>query len=110
MVDFHSDAGMTKTRQLLPLLFFVLGLLLMIVALARPQDAQRLMPLVEISWALAYFTLLRRNDRKKTPISTRGGVVRYEVNPIGYRIAYGFLYFFGTALLLVALAVTLFSE
>lgn len=110
MVDFHSDAGMTKTRQLLPLLCFILGVSLLIIVLARPQNAQRLMPVVEISWAIAYFAVLRRNDRKKAPISTRGGIVRYEENPMGYRIAYGFLYFFGLALLLAALAVTLFPQ
>jgi len=48
-----------------------------------------------VLWNWVYLSISYRCFRERRPIYTRGGLVRYENDPVGYHLSYSILIFFG---------------
>jgi hypothetical protein len=60
-----------------------------------------------IAWAAAYFWEVAANFKRKSPVHTRGGLLKYEDNPRGYLFTYSIYVIFGTGLLVTFLGILL---
>lgn len=87
------------------LAFGVLGLLLIVIALA-PADAGGVwFRCGGLAWLLAYFLVLFDNFKRRLPVQTRGGVLRYEDGAVKYAMPFVALLVMGVIALLVVLTV-----
>ena len=62
-----------------------------------------------VTWGAAYFCVVAENYRRRAPVPTRGGLLRYEKNPHLYRFVYGIMLFFGLFFLFVFLTLKIFG-
>jgi len=85
--------------------FGVLGLLLIVVALAHVDGAGVWFRSGALAWLLAYFLVLFDNFRRKLPVQTRGGVVRSEDGSVKYAMPFVPMLVMGVIALLVVLTV-----
>lgn len=60
-----------------------------------------------VSWISAYFWVLAANYRRRAPLWTRGGLLRYEKRPRTYKLLYGFMALLAGFVLLVFLALNI---
>lgn len=90
-----------------PLALFVLGACLFSLMFFVPSATKPFVLLGGLAWAAAYFWVIADNLRRKAPVHTRGGLLRYEDNPRGYIFAYGIYVVFGAGFLVTFLGIVL---
>jgi hypothetical protein len=93
-----------KNRRFLPsaaLAFFVAGVIPIGYGFTQVENALRWFRLGALGWDVAYFIVLADNFMQKSPVATRGGLVRYEDGVFKYAIPYVLLVVFGLGLFLV---------
>ena len=86
---------------------FIGGIVSFVIFFAVPSHPMYLALSGWTVWVFAYFSVLAQNFKKKAPIPTRGGTVRYEDRPRLYKLIYSFLFFVGAFALLVIFIVNL---
>lgn len=101
---------MCKVKISIPLGLFIAGASCFLLLFLLPHASRPLLALGGVMWVAAYFGVLADNYKRKAPVPTRGGVLRYEEKPGTYRFVYGFMAFLGALFLLVFLALTLIGR
>jgi hypothetical protein len=96
-------------KMVLPLGLFLAGAASFLLVFLRPQQQNSLVVFGGITWTAAYFCVLADNYKRRAPIYTRGGPLRYEERPTTYRL-HGFLTLLGAFFLFVLLALNIFPR
>ena len=86
-----------------PLMLFVLGSLAIAYGMARLTGFNPLARLGVFGWVAAYFLVIAANFIARSPIQTRGGVVRREDGLLKYLMPYAVLALLGIGAALVTL-------
>ena len=92
-----------------PLVLFIVGGLCLLLWLFLHQKSTLLLVFGGVTWGAAYFCVVAENYRRRAPVHTRGGLLRYEKNPHLYRFVYGIMLFFGLFFLFVFLTLKIFG-
>jgi uncharacterized protein RhaS with RHS repeats len=79
----------------IPLVLFLVGVLSFLLVFVLPHEGRPLVVLGGVTWVAAYFCVLADNYKRRAPVHTRGGLLRYEEKPSTYRFVYGLLVFLG---------------
>lgn len=90
-----------------PLALFVLGACSFVLMFFAPSATKPLALLGGPAWAGAYFWVVADNWRRKAPVHSRGGLLKYEDNPRGYIFAYSIYVIFGAGFLVGFLGIVL---
>jgi hypothetical protein len=96
-----------KVKLSAPLTLFVLGGCSFLLMFFVPSATKLLVLLGGLSWGGAYFGVVADNFKRKAPVHTRGGLLKYEENPRGYMLAYAITAIFGAFFLLVFLGMVI---
>jgi hypothetical protein len=98
-------------KRVLPLGLFLAGAASFLLVFLLPQRRQALLVVLGgVAWAAAYFCVLADNYKRRAPVHTLGGLLRYEEKPNAYRLLYGFLIFLGVFSLFVLLVLNIFPR
>lgn len=92
-----------------PLGLFIAGASCFLLLFLLRHARRPLAVLGGVMWVAAYFGVLADNYKRKAPVHTRGGMLKYEEKPGTYRFVYGFMAVVGALFLLVFLALIAFS-
>jgi hypothetical protein len=103
----YYDSVVLKWKSWLALGLFICGFVSFVIFFTIASHPKYLALSGWTVWTFAYFSVLAQQFRKKAPIFTRGGIVRYQNRPRLYRLIYGFLFFLGGFALLVIFLVNL---
>ena len=90
-----------------PLALFILGACSFLLLFFAPSATKPLTLSGGLAWAGAYFWVVADNFRRKAPVHSRGGLLKYEDNPQGYIFTYGIYVIFGAGFLVVLLGLVL---
>jgi hypothetical protein len=93
-----------------PLGLFITGAACFSMLFLFPHVGRRLVVLGGVMWASAYFWVLADNFRRRAPLWTRGGMLKYEEKPRTYRFVYSLMLFLGVFFLLVLIALNIFQR
>ena len=89
---------------------FIAGSICFLLVFFVPNRTSLLVLFGGVIWDAAFFMVLAEIDKKRAPVWTRGGGIRYQESPITYRLAYGLLVFLGLFFLIVLLSFTVFGR
>lgn len=92
-----------RIRRFLPsaaLVLFIAGAIPIGYGFTQVENALRWFKLGALGWDVAYFIVLADNFMQKSPVPTRGGLVRYEDGAFKYALPYILLVVFGLGLFL----------
>jgi hypothetical protein len=103
------NQGASRLFSNYPLALFVLGACSFLLLLFLPSATKPLVLLGGLAWACAYFGVVADNFKRKAPVHTRGGLLKYEHYPHGYFLVYAVYIFFGAVFLIVFLGILLSS-
>jgi len=96
-----------KVKLPIPLALFVLGACSFLLMLFAPSATKPLVLSGGLVWAGAYFWVVADNFKRKAPVHTRGGLLKYEDNPHGYIFTCAIYVIFGAGLLVIFLGIVL---
>jgi hypothetical protein len=99
----------SKVKPSAPLVLFITGGLSLLLWLFLHRKSTLLLVFGGITWVAAYFCVVAENYRRRAPVPTRGGLLRYEENPRLYRFVHGFMLFLGLFFLVVFLTLNIFG-
>ena len=90
-----------------PLALFIFGACLFLLLFFAPSASKPLALSGGLAWAGAYFWVAADNFRRKAPVHTRGGLLKYEENPRKYLVPYVVIVIFGLGFLVTFLGLVL---
>lgn len=91
-----------------PVALSLVGGLSFLGAIYSPRAGKLLLVLGGFTWMSAYCHVIFGNLRKRDPIWTRGGPLRYEESPRMFKAVHGFLLFLGLFSFFVFTIIVLF--
>jgi hypothetical protein len=88
-----------------PLALFIFGACSFLLLFFMPSATKPLALLGGLVWGAAYFWVVADIWRRKAPVHTRGGLLKYENNPRGYLFTYSIYIIFGAGFLFTFLLI-----
>jgi hypothetical protein len=104
-----NEPVVLRVKLSAPLALFIAGGLCLLLWFFLHENGKLFLVLGGVIWVGAYVCVLADNYRRRAPVHTRGGLLRYENNPQRYRLVYGFMLFLGLFVLFVFLVLNIFG-
>src|SRR5579863_6195457 len=104
IIFMSAGFGRVHTRLYYALALLLIGTTSFIFRHSLPVEPWVSILLSGVAITVGYFLVLIDTYRRRGPVMTRGGLLKFEKNPVQYRILFGFLTFIGLLNLFAFLA------